>query len=236
MSSPSFARALRKLRHLTNRLAKSAWFAYTAIVLLQLKIIWGMWHYRDLTFGDTSYYFVTAYDWFTNRRTVIAWSPLYTSFYGSMLYLSSDAYVATYEPRDPSQTVLYKVVADHLETFLAALDADPDAKGLPAYVQREFYDYLQCGILAHGFLRLGCDTCQKELLLPFSCKRRGFCPSCAGRRTAQTAARLVECVSPATVSAEGAQLNGRPSPGCRHGNGWCPCRCPYAIGCPHHTH
>ena len=40
--------------------------------------------------------------------------------------------------------VLYKVVADHLETFLAALDADPDAKGLPAYVQREFYNYLQC--------------------------------------------------------------------------------------------
>ena len=51
--------------------------------------------------------------------------------------------VATYEPRDPSHTVLYKVIADHLETFLASLDADPDAKGLPAYVQREFYDYLQ---------------------------------------------------------------------------------------------
>jgi hypothetical protein len=58
------------------------------------------------------------------------------------------------------------------------------------------YDYLQCGILAHGFLRLGCDTCHKELLLPFSCKRRGFCPSCAGRRMAQTAAHLVERVIP----------------------------------------
>jgi hypothetical protein len=104
--------------------------------------------------------------------------------------------VATYEPRDPSHTVLYKVIADHLETFLASLDADPDATGLPAYVRREFYDYLQCGILAHGFLRLGCDTCQHELLLPFSCKRRGFCPSCAGRRMAQTAAHLVECVIP----------------------------------------
>src|SRR6266566_962611 len=104
--------------------------------------------------------------------------------------------VATYEPRDPSRTVLYKVVADHLETFLASLDADPDAKGLPAYVEREFYDYLQCGILAHGFLRLGCDTCKKEMLLAFSCKRRGFCPSCAGRRMAQTAAHLVECVIP----------------------------------------
>ena len=104
--------------------------------------------------------------------------------------------LATYEPRDPSRTVLYTVIADHLETFLASCEADPDAKGLPAYVQREFYDYLQCGILAHGFLRLGCDTCQKELLLPFSCKRRGFCPSCAGRRMAQTAAHLVECVIP----------------------------------------
>jgi hypothetical protein len=96
--------------------------------------------------------------------------------------------VTTYEPRGPSHTVLYKVVAEHLETFLASLDA----KGLPAYVQREFYDYLQCGILAYGFLRLGCDTCKKEVLLAFSCKRRGFCPSCVGRRMAQTAAHLVE--------------------------------------------
>src|ERR671925_160217 len=104
--------------------------------------------------------------------------------------------VATYEPHDPSHTVLYKVIAEHLETFLASLDADPTATGLPAYVQREFYDYLQCGILAHGFLRLGCDTCKKGVLLAFSCKRRGFCPSCAGRRMAQTAAHLVERVIP----------------------------------------
>src|SRR6266571_4690814 len=104
--------------------------------------------------------------------------------------------VATYEPRYPSHTVLYKVVAEHLETFLTSLNAEPDAKGLPAYVQQEFYAYLPCGMLAHGFLRLCCDTCPKELLLPFSCKRRGFCPSCAGRRMAQTAAHLVERVIP----------------------------------------
>jgi hypothetical protein len=104
--------------------------------------------------------------------------------------------VATYAPRDPSSTVLYHVIAEHLETFLASLHDDPDATGLPAYVEREFYDYLRCGILAHGFLRLGCDTCKQELLVPFSCKRRGFCPSCAGRRMAQTAAHLVEQVIP----------------------------------------
>jgi len=104
--------------------------------------------------------------------------------------------VPTYAPRDPSHTVLYTVIAEHLETFLASLADDPEATGLPAYVQREFDDYLRCGILAHGFLRLGCDTCKHELLVPFSCKRRGFCPSCAGRRMAQIAAHLVEQVIP----------------------------------------
>jgi hypothetical protein len=59
--------------------------------------------------------------------------------------------VATYAPRDPSSTVLYHVIAEHLETFLASLHDDPEATGLPAYVEREFYDYLRCGILAHGF-------------------------------------------------------------------------------------
>jgi len=92
--------------------------------------------------------------------------------------------------------VLYHVVAEHLETFLASFNDDPEATSLPAYVEREFYDYLRCGILAHGFLRLGCDTCHHELLVPFSCKRRGFCPSCAGRRMAQMAAHLVEQVLP----------------------------------------
>ena len=41
-----------------------------------------------------------------------------------------------YAPHDPSQTLLYKVVAAHLETFLAALDTDPDgwAIGTPDVV------------------------------------------------------------------------------------------------------
>jgi hypothetical protein len=46
--------------------------------------------------------------------------------------------VATYAPRDPSRTVLYRVIAEHLETFFALLDDAPEARGLPAYVRREF--------------------------------------------------------------------------------------------------
>jgi hypothetical protein len=104
--------------------------------------------------------------------------------------------VPTYAPRDPSRTVLYQVIAEHVETFLASLTDDPEATGFPASVQREFSDYVRCGILAYGFLRLSCDTCKHELLVPFSCKRRGFCPSCAGRRMAPMAAHLVEQVLP----------------------------------------
>jgi len=52
---------------------------------------------------------------------------------------------------------------------------------LPGYVQREFEDYLKCGRLEHGFLRVRCDICHAEHLVAFSCKRRGFCPSCGER-------------------------------------------------------
>jgi hypothetical protein len=103
---------------------------------------------------------------------------------------------ATHEPWDPSRTVLYQVIAEHLETLLASLHDDPDAPGLPAYVEREFSDDRQCGILAHGFLRLGCESCQQEVRLAFRWKRRECCPSCPGRRMAQTAAHLVACVLP----------------------------------------
>jgi len=41
-------------------------------------------------------------------------------------------------------------------------------RSLPGYVQREFDDYLKCGRLEHGFLRVRCDTCHAEREHPFS--------------------------------------------------------------------
>jgi Transposase zinc-binding domain len=63
---------------------------------------------------------------------------------------------------------------------------------LPAFVEQEFRDFLTCGILAHGFARLRCTECTLERLVPFSCKWRGFCPSCGGRRMTEGAGRLVD--------------------------------------------
>ena len=67
---------------------------------------------------------------------------------------------------------------------------------LPGYVQREFEGYLKCGRLEHGFLRVRCENCHEELLVAFSCKRRGFCLSCGARRMAESSALLVDEIFP----------------------------------------
>lgn len=104
---------------------------------------------------------------------------------------------AGYRPRDLSATVLHKVVREHLETFLLeARGGDPDGAGVPDFVEDELRRFLSCGSLAGGFARLKCEACGKERLVPFSCKRRAACPSCAGRRMAERAAHLVDEVFP----------------------------------------
>ncbi|MBT6586808.1 MAG: hypothetical protein HON77_21155, partial [Gammaproteobacteria bacterium] len=47
-----------------------------------------------------------------------------------------------------------------------------------------------------GFLRVRCESCHHEKLVAFSCKRRGFCPSCGARRMADSAAHLVDEILP----------------------------------------
>ena len=100
-----------------------------------------------------------------------------------------------YERRRPEETTLYQIVQEQLDTFLAQVEAQTGS-GLPEFVKDEFEAFLECGILAHGFLRLRCAGCAHEKLVAFSCKRRGFCPSCGARRMAECAAHLVDHVIP----------------------------------------
>ena len=99
-----------------------------------------------------------------------------------------------YQRRTPETTVLYRVLQHHLETFLAF--ARDQGRVVPRFVEREFRAFLTCGILAHGFLRVRCQECGRERLVAYSCKKRGFCPSCGARRMADTAAHLVDRVLP----------------------------------------
>jgi hypothetical protein len=89
----------------------------------------------------------------------------------------------------------YQLVQENVETFFAQVEAETGA-GLPDFVKDEFDAFLDCGILANGFLRLRCPDCAHEKLVAFSCKRRGFCPACGARRMAETAAHLVDHVIP----------------------------------------
>jgi hypothetical protein len=66
--------------------------SYVAILLLQLKVIWGMWWYKDMTTGDTSFYYLAGVGWLRDGITSFVWSPLYCFFLGELIRFSSDAY------------------------------------------------------------------------------------------------------------------------------------------------
>jgi len=94
----------------------------------------------------------------------------------------------------PETTLLYQIVREYWPEFQAELANH--GKYLPAYVTKEFDEYLKCGILEHGFLRVKCESCHDERAVAFSCKRRGFCASCGARRMVDSAALLVDEILP----------------------------------------
>ncbi len=99
-----------------------------------------------------------------------------------------------YQRHKPESTLLYQLIARYYPAFKDRILAE--GRTLPGYVQREFDDFLKCGRLEHGFLRVRCENCHEERLLAFRCKRRGLCPSCGTRRMAESAALLVDEVFP----------------------------------------
>lgn len=105
-----------------------------------------------------------------------------------------------YRRRHPDNTLLYRVVRDHALTLFAQVrERHPQGFGLPAFVEHEFLRYLDCGILARGFVRVHCSMCNYDRLVGFACKGRAFCPSCTTRRMHDTAAYLVDRVLPEDI-------------------------------------
>lgn len=92
-------------------------------------------------------------------------------------------------PLDPQRRSLHAILRWHLPTFLRA-------HPLPAFVRDELTGYLDCGVLARGCARYRCDGCGHERVTALSCKGRGFCPRCIGRRMTAGARDLVSRVLP----------------------------------------
>lgn len=68
--------------------------------------------------------------------------------------------LARYQRHRPEQTLLYRIIEQHYPVFTTHLAEQ--GRELPGYVQREFVDYLKCDRLAHGFLRVRCESCHAD--------------------------------------------------------------------------
>lgn len=99
-----------------------------------------------------------------------------------------------YRPRRPEAGKIFSIIQKNWLKFVA--QAELTERNIAGHVTREFEEFLGCGVLAKGFVRLKCEDCDEGRLVPFSCKRRGFCPSCCGRRMNEGAAFLVDNVIP----------------------------------------
>ena len=102
---------------------------------------------------------------------------------------------AQYVPRGTQESDALGLVREHWPSFRERLEER--AGSLPAFVAAELESFITCGDFEHGFLVAECQRCGDSLRVPFACKSRGICPSCMGRRMAETAALLVEHRLPA---------------------------------------
>src|SRR5262245_53795652 len=70
-------------------------------------------------------------------------------------WLETPSLAATsYQPRAVEGTVPHRVVREPFETFRAEIAACTDGSGLPPFVEREFREFLTCGVLSRGFARV----------------------------------------------------------------------------------
>jgi len=73
------------------------------------------------------------------------------------------------------------LIEQHYPAFSSLMEQQ--GRPLPFHIKKEFDGFLKCGRLEHGFIRVQCTSCHKDGLVAFSCKHRGFCPSCGARRS-----------------------------------------------------
>jgi ribosomal protein S27E len=102
-----------------------------------------------------------------------------------------------YRRRAPKESTLHQAIQVGLPALLQALQSQD--KTLPFYVAREFEEFQKCGVLEHGFIRVKCTQCRHEKIVGFSCKRRGVCASCAGKRMVESGVFLSEAIFPGTA-------------------------------------
>ena len=80
-----------------------------------------------------------------------------------MLSSAASTLAPAYRRHRPERTALYSIIEEHYPRFLEEVEGT--GGHLPAFVRQEFEDYLKCGFLEHGFLRVKCGGCRNEYLV-----------------------------------------------------------------------
>lgn len=111
-----------------------------------------------------------------------------------MLQPATKSTCDVYEPRQPQKTHYFQCVQNHFEDLERLWEERYQRRYgfFRPYVKDVIYRYLDCGDLHLGFARVRCESCGHEYLLPFSCKRRHFCPSCHQKRVIEFGQWLCE--------------------------------------------
>jgi len=80
--------------------------------------------------------------------------------------------------------VLYRVLFHYFDQFLAEYESRFEKEyGFFRPIIKEVVErYLDCGNPKCGFARIRCPSCGEERFVMFSCRSRGFCPSCHSKR------------------------------------------------------
>ena len=88
-----------------------------------------------------------------------------------------------YRPRRPERSPLYAVLFQFFDILACEYELRFERAFGPlrSIVTKTVERFLGCGMPEGGFARVRCDACRAEYIVAFSCKQRGFCPSCSAK-------------------------------------------------------
>ena len=101
-----------------------------------------------------------------------------------------------YERRSAEDSLLRQVLVQQWPGLQREIRDANDGRGLPKFLTKAVNGFLECGLLPKGFLRVHCKSCKTDQFVAFSCKSRGICSSCDGKRMTELAAHLCDSVIP----------------------------------------
>ena len=102
-----------------------------------------------------------------------------------------------YRARDPGGSALSQIVLNNLTEFEQWLKNPPDSRLRPhPSVITALEKFVECGVMRYGVVRFRCPECGKDMIVAFSCKRRGLCPICDAKRSAIITAEALDRLLP----------------------------------------